>query len=136
MERDRRSVWSKELWTKPEYREKMANAFRGRASVLELKMKALLDAAGVDYVHQYPVPETRYVADFYLPRTNTVVEVDGARWHEMRTAYDEARDARITSLGFRVARLSGRKVRTADAGVLEAVMMGDEAAGPIGGQPV
>ncbi len=109
--RERRREKSQALWLDPAYREKMANAFRSTPSALELKMQALLDAAGVDYIFQYPVPGTRYVADFYLPRTNTLVEVDGARWHAMREAYDAARDATITALGYRIVRLAAAQVK-------------------------
>ncbi len=109
--KEQRRAKSRALWLDPAYREKMANAFRGTPSALELKMQALLDATGVDYVFQYPVPGMRYVADFYLPRTNTLVEVDGARWHAMRETYDAARDATITALGYRVVRLSAAQVK-------------------------
>lgn len=111
-ERDARSAWSKALWEDPAYRAKMATAFRRNPSRLETKMAELLDAAGVDYVSQYPVPGTRYVADFYIPRTNTTVEVDGARWHMARSERDALRDERIRAQGFRVVRLLSPQVET------------------------
>jgi len=65
---------------------------------------------GTKYVFQFPVPETRYVADFYVPGKRLIIEVDGKRWHDMRREYDAARDAKIEALGYKVVRLASSQV--------------------------
>lgn len=49
----------------------------------ELKAKDILDKLKIEYIHPYPVwnIEHKYPADFYIPETNTILEVDGKYWH-------------------------------------------------------
>ena len=105
LDKAKRSAACKAKWLEPEYREKMRNAFRGKPSRLEIGYMAGLDTVGEEYVFQFPVPGTRYIADFYLPARNTIVEVDGKRWHDMRGEYDARRDAAIEEQGFKVVRV-------------------------------
>lgn len=46
---------------------------------IELTVKAWLDQAGANYKTEHPIGLTH--VDFYLPDTNTVVEVNGCYWH-------------------------------------------------------
>ena len=110
--RARMSRASKEKWARASFRAIMAAACRRRPSSLEVKVMTLLDAAGVDYVFQFPVPETRYIADFYLPQRNTLIEADGSYWHELRAQTDALRDARLSALGYRVVRLRAKRTKT------------------------
>jgi len=53
---------------------------------LETRVAAMFDEQGVNYVQQYRVG--RYLFDFYLPDTNTLVEVHGTFWHADPRFYD------------------------------------------------
>jgi len=45
----------------------------------ELELKLILNELNIDYIFQYRVDNKYY--DFYIPETNTLVEVDGIYWH-------------------------------------------------------
>lgn len=76
----------------------------------ELQLCELLDAAGVEYVHQYALrvdsdnDAVYYVCDFYLPSTHTLLEVNEP-WHRAESHVE--RDAKkyqyYRSKGFNVA---------------------------------
>ncbi|MEM9186433.1 MAG: DUF559 domain-containing protein, partial [Planctomycetota bacterium] len=68
------------------------------------------------------VPIDSYVVDFYCPRAQLVVEVDGES-HEGKEAYDAARQHRLEELGLRVFRCNNDDVLTNLDGVAEAVLM-------------
>ena len=95
-----------------------AHAQRARISTirptsLELQLRNALNAAGVEFVFQFPVPGTSYVADFYLPRTNTILEADGGYWHSRPKSvlHDAKRDAVLARFGYRVVRLGEKQIR-------------------------
>ncbi len=82
---------------------------------------------GEDYIVQYRID--RYVADFYLPYRNIILEADGTYWHSLPgiTSKDEVRDARMRDLGYRVVRLSEPAIRADVAGaVVMAIGKSDE----------
>lgn len=97
-------------------REAAARRLRvpNRVSYIEKAVKGVLDVLGVDYVFQYPV--AGFVADFYVPSRNLILECDGEYWHALpkMRARDERHDAKLVALGYRVARLSGKTI-TRDA---------------------
>jgi very-short-patch-repair endonuclease len=55
-----------------------------------------------------------YEVDFYWPDQRLIVETDGAATHLTPTAFehDRARDARLTALGYRVIRITWRRLTT------------------------
>jgi very-short-patch-repair endonuclease len=73
-------------------------------------MAALLEEAGVSYEPQ--VRFGRYVADFYLPETNVVIEVDGVYWHP--NGPDGARDQYLLEQGVTaVLHITDEQLKTA-----------------------
>lgn len=52
-----------------------------------------------------------YIVDFYLPDINTVIEIDGSS-HDMKFAYDSARDAALRARGLKVIHIWNRDVQT------------------------
>lgn len=86
---------------------------RSRPTSIEVQLKNALDAAGVDYVFQFPIPDTPYTADFYLPFRNTILEADGDYWHALpkAVAKDAVRDMRLSALGYRVVRLREQRIK-------------------------
>jgi very-short-patch-repair endonuclease len=67
--------------------------------------------------HSLPEPDCQviigpYTVDFLWPERNLIVEVDGWEAHGTRSAFedDRARDARLTSRGYRVVRFTWRQV--------------------------
>lgn len=101
---------AKAMWRNPEIRQKCMS-YPGRIrhcreaaliaqtslrdkgfanTVPELEMKAILDKLGIKYVHGHSVWDIEhcYMADFFLPDSKTIVEVDGTYWHD----YPKGRD--------------------------------------------
>lgn len=67
-------------------------------------------------------PIGRFVADFYCPKANLVIELDGGQHYteEMRTR-DGLRDRYLESVGLRVLRFSDREVFEDLTAVLEKI---------------
>jgi G:T-mismatch repair DNA endonuclease (very short patch repair protein) len=53
---------------------------------LETRVARMFDAAGLSYQQQYALG--RFVFDFYLPATHTLVEVHGTFWHADPRKYE------------------------------------------------
>ena len=75
----------------------------------ELKMVEVLKNNNINFIHPYSVwnIEHCYSADFYLPKTNTIVEVDGKYWHNYPygTEKDKIRGIEMTKKGYNVIRV-------------------------------
>ena len=70
----------------------------------ELKNKKL----GVSFTRQKPIG--RYIADFYSPEIDMVIEIDG--WsHDNKYEYDKKRDEYMESLGIFILRISDKDVK-------------------------
>ena len=96
-------VWSKEIVLKRIlHNKKMHN------TKPELKMKEFLREANIDYKHQYRVDKINkpYVADFFLPNFNCIIEVDGDYWHTRgkNPKLDLERNEQMRENGFLVLR--------------------------------
>ena len=64
---------------------------------------------GAQFYRQKPIGN--YIADFYAPAAQLVVEVDGSQHFEPRQAeHDRRRTAYLTRLGLRVLRYTDRQV--------------------------
>jgi very-short-patch-repair endonuclease len=71
-----------------------------------LRGKQLL---GVQFYRQKPLGN--YIVDFFAPKANLVVEVDGSQHlEETSSSRDKKRDNYLASLGIRVVRFDSRKV--------------------------
>lgn len=57
--------------------------YSGRTSI-EIKMSSLLMSLNIDFIEQYKLEKKYY--DFYLPRSNTLIECDGNYWHSFEDA--------------------------------------------------
>jgi len=70
---------------------------------------------GVKFTKQKPIGN--YIADFYCPEKNLVIEVDG--WtHDEKVEYDNARDEYMQALGIYVLRIYDIDVKRDMSGVL------------------
>ena len=82
-----------------------------------LRNKQLL---GIQFYRQKPIGE--HIVDFFAPRANLVVEVDGSQHlggdHALK---DRSRDGYLASLGLRVLRFNSREVLTESEAVVEAI---------------
>ena len=74
----------KGMWEKKRTIEDVMETFRNknikRNDEHEMKMKEILDELGIKYEHQkvMKVGDKFYIADFYIPKNNVIVEVDGS----------------------------------------------------------
>lgn len=73
----------------------------------EANARRCLEQLGVAFEQEFAVPGWRYPADFHLPTTNTILEIDGVYWHSRprSKAQDARKTLRLQSLGYRVVRL-------------------------------
>lgn len=75
---------------------------------------------GVQFYRQKPIGQ--YIADFYCPKAQLVVEVDGGQhWEPDRAEADQIRDAVFGQLGLKVLRFSNRDVMQQTEAVLEQI---------------
>lgn len=51
----------------------------------------------------------RYIVDFYLPKRNLIIEIDGPE-HDLKKAYDQTREKFLTEAGFIVLRFTNKQV--------------------------
>ena len=77
-----------------------------------LKNKKIL---GYDFRRQKPIDE--YIVDFYCPKLNLIIEIDGQS-HSERFKEDGLRQARLESLGFFCLRFWDSEVKQNLEGVL------------------
>ncbi len=75
---------------------------------------------GVQFYRQKPVGD--YIVDFYAPKANLVVEVDGSQHLEpAQIDHDRRRTAFLESQGLRVLRFDNRQVLQELDSVMEAI---------------
>lgn len=77
----------------------------------ELKFKLLLEKNGISYEFQKPIYdiEHQFYADFYIPKINTIIEIDGVYWHKFPNLrpLDIIRNKEILNRGYGLIRLWG-----------------------------
>ncbi len=85
---------------------------------IEITVAAVLDVLTVPYQSQLQIG--RYVADFYVPSYNLIIEADGDYWHgtEQAKAKDKIRDEYFFDHGYRILRLSGKLIKNGGASPL------------------
>ena len=96
----RLSEHNKEIKASAEYR---AGEMRAWPSPLEERMKEFLDKHCIDYEFQkifYIYADDGwiiryYIADFYIPATKTIIEVDGKKYHDHHSQHDKLRTKTI-----------------------------------------
>jgi very-short-patch-repair endonuclease len=75
----------------------------------EREVADILVMLQINYIHQFLVDDIAhsYVADFYLPEYNTIIEVDGKYWHNFPhgNVLDHIRTMEMTYSGYNVIRL-------------------------------
>jgi very-short-patch-repair endonuclease len=83
---------------------------------IRLRLKHL----GYTFFRQKPIGD--YIVDFYCPKANLVVEVDGGQHFEQETAdNDKVRDAYLESLGLMILRFPNSEVLKCTGKVVERI---------------
>ncbi len=78
---------------------------------------------GVQFYRQKPIGQ--YIVDFYAPKGNLVVEVDGSQHYEPENQQkDKIRDAYLQEQGLTVLRFTNRQVLLQIDDVVEAIASG------------
>lgn len=119
---------SKKLWKDKQFREKiLANpdrkmwcrngALKSAESMKnkkmfgtkpELAMKKILKGLRLKFIHGYSVwnIDHKYMADFYLPKHNLIIEVDGLYWHNFPHGreIDHIRNSELNAAGYKILR--------------------------------
>lgn len=78
----------------------------GRASSIEVAVKAELERRCVRHVGQYRIG--RWSCDFYVPDLNLVIECDGDYWHSRPEVVerDKVKDRDLLGAGYKLARIA------------------------------
>ena len=80
----------------------------------KIRRKQLLD---YQFYRQKPIGN--YIVDFYCPKANLIIEVDGGQhFHKEPKEYDEQKNAYLEGLGFHVERFSNYDVLVDIEGVV------------------
>ncbi len=75
---------------------------------------------GYQFYRQKPIGD--YIVDFYCPKANLVIELDGGQHYtEEGKEKDTIRDRYLSRVGLQVLRFSGREVLTQTEGVLKKI---------------
>jgi len=73
---------------------------------------------GYDFHRQKPIDE--YIVDFFCPKLNLVIEIDGET-HSGKAEQDRVREDKLAALGFYLVRFLDNEVRQNIEGVLHAI---------------
>jgi G:T-mismatch repair DNA endonuclease (very short patch repair protein) len=52
-----------------------------KRSRLEYKFEGILELLEIEYIHSYFIKDINKIYDFYLPKYNIIIEIDGDFWH-------------------------------------------------------
>ncbi len=79
---------------------------------IEKEMKNELTKQGIEFVEEYPIRcKFGYIADFFIPSKNLIVECDGEPFHKRGNSRDRKRDAVLKKMGFNIIRFRGKEIR-------------------------
>ena len=89
-----------------------ARKHKGPTSI-EQRVEQSLKELSIEYIDEHPMG--RYHIDFFLPRHDTCLEVDGDYWHSIATTIerDARRDRHLRNRGYRVIRISESDINAA-----------------------
>lgn len=139
------SIRAKEMWKNPLIKEKskmsrstpefkrylrenalrIAEKFKRKGyhnTKPELKMVEILNKLNIQFIHPFPVWDIEHCfpADFFIPKSNTILEVDGIYWHNLEhmKEKDKIRTDEMKRAGYNVLRfweneISEEKVKEA-----------------------
>ena len=63
--------------------------------------------------YNYPIRcKYGYIADFFIPSMNLIIECDGEVWHPLGNSRDRKRDAVLKRLGYNIIRFRGKEIKS------------------------
>lgn len=74
---------------KRQQKRKRKHAEYGTSKLEERFMKNFLDKLGVEYIYQFKMGIIGRYADFFLPKENIIIEIDGDYYHSYGKVYEE-----------------------------------------------
>jgi len=99
--RKRNKQWEPNDWLKNKA-EEFRLQLKGNATKAELRFKKILEELDIDYEFQKVIfyPKSFYIVDFYLPKYNRVIEIDGED-HKKKKTKDKDRTHKLKTQGIR-----------------------------------
>ncbi len=76
---------------------------------------------GYKFLRQKPIGD--YIADFFCPALNLIIEIDGAMTHDYKINYDNIRKNNLENLGFNIIKFRERDVRNNLEGVAQEIII-------------
>ncbi|MBI4744262.1 MAG: DUF559 domain-containing protein [Actinobacteria bacterium] len=102
-----------------EYSKQLRNNMTDAEKMLWLKIRGK-QLKGYQFYRQKPIGN--FIVDFYCPKGNLVIELDGGqRYSEEGKVKDNHRDKHMESIGLRVLRFSDRDIFENLKGVIEKI---------------
>ncbi len=79
---------------------------------IEREMKQELENQNVEFVEEFPIRiKYGYIADFFIPEKNLIIECDGEVWHKKGNSRDRKRNAVLKKMGFEIIRFRGKEIK-------------------------
>ena len=85
-----------------------------------------LEREGIHYQRQKVI--NNYIVDFYLPKRNLIIEIDGL-YHIQKRGYDQCRQTQLESFGWIVVRFTDKHVLGYPNHCIETVRKFEESSG-------
>ncbi len=77
---------------------------------IEKEIEKILINNKINFVFQYPIRcKFGYIADFFLPDYNLIIECDGERWHKNKLR-DNHKTHYLIGKGYKILRLKGNEI--------------------------
>ena len=78
---------------------------------IEIAVQEVLDILNIEYEAQKPIG--KYIADFYIPAQNLIIECDGDYWHSLPDVKkrDKQKDKYLRKQGYTVKRLPEKVIK-------------------------
>ena len=71
----------------------------------------VLKGENIEYIPQHIIKDKNYIVDFYLPKFNVIIELDGKQHKESRFKQkDLLRDSYLWRKGYKVIRLNNKDI--------------------------
>ena len=94
-----------------------------RKTAPEKEFAEWCDSNQIEYIFQFQIKKLSHRYDFFIPKRNLLVEIDGVFWHsnEKRQALDRKFEDEAESFGFSIIRFTDKNIRLTKKQCFEAI---------------
>jgi len=93
---------------------------------IEREMSKALKENNIKAVYNFPIRcKYGYIADFFIPSQNLIVECDGEQFHKIGNSRDRIRNAVLKKMGFNIIRFRGQEIKNNIQQCVETIKFGE-----------